>query len=228
GQDVVVTFQGPGGQPAPSYTATGLFQVTAPTYSDSAANYSGWANGSTGGTGFGTWNLSTTGSAGTFLGSASDTNMNVGATSGFGLWANSGGVITAARNITNPLGSGDNFTVRFDNNFVDTSSQVGFALTDLSGAVRFRFYFVGGESTYRVTDATTGRVTTIPWTDAGLTVSFTQTSSTAYSVTVGATTVTGTLGSGSAISRVVIENNNAGLNADHNLYFGEMSIIDVP
>ena len=154
--------------------------------------------------------------------------MNVGTSAGFGLWANSGGMASAARSMNVSLGSGDNFTIRFDNNFVDTSAQVGFALTDSSNSVRFRFYFVGGESTYRVTDATTGRTTTIPWTDGGLIVSFTQTSSTAYSMSVGATTLTGTLASGNAISRVVIENNNAGANDDHNLYFGEMSITDVP
>lgn len=229
GKDVLVSFQGPVGQPAPSYTATGLFQVSAPTYSDSAANYTTWTTGSTGGTGFGTWDLSSTGSGGTFLANTtSDTNMNVGTSAGFGLWANSGGMASAARSMNVSLGSGDNFTIRFDNNFVDTSAQVGFALTDSSNSVRFRFYFVGGESTYRVTDATTGRTTTIPWTDGGLIVSFTQTSSTAYSMSVGATTLTGTLASGNAISRVVIENNNAGANDDHNLYFGEMSITDVP
>lgn len=229
GKDVVVTFQGPVGQPAPSYTATGIFQVTAPTYSDTAANYSMWTSGTTGGAGFGAWTLSGGASAGAFLANTNThSNMNVGTAAGFGLYANTGGTATASRGITNPLGSGDNFTIRFDNNLIDVDAQVGFALTDSSGSVRFRFYFVGGESTYRITDATTGRTTTIPWTDAGLTVSYTQTSSTAYGVTVGATTVTGTLAAGGSIAKVVIENNNAGQNNDHNLYFGELSITDVP
>lgn len=229
GKDVVVTFQGPVGQPAPSYTATGIFTVTAPTYSDSAANYSTWTSGSTGGTGFGAWTLSGGASAGAFLANTNThSNMNVGTASGFGLYANTGGTATASCSITNPLGSGDNFTLRFDNNLIDNGSQVGFSLTDSSGVVRFKFYFVGGESFYRVSDAITGRITAIPWTDSGLTVSFTQTSSTAYSVTVGGTTVTGTLATGGSIAKVLIENNNAGSNADHNLYFGEMSITDVP
>lgn len=229
GKDVVVTFQGPGGQPAPSYTATGIFTVTAPTYSDSAANYSTWTSGSTGGTGFGAWTLSGGASAGAFLANTNThSNMNVGTAAGFGLYANTGGVATASRSITNPLGSGDNFTICFDNNLIDNGNQVGFSLTDSLGNVRFKFYFVGGESFYRVSDAITGRITSIPWADTGLTISFTQTSPTAYSVTVGATTITGTLSSGTAISRVVIENNNAGSNADHNLYFGEMAITDVP
>ncbi|MBJ7259377.1 MAG: YHYH protein [Chthoniobacterales bacterium] len=228
GQDIVVTFQGPVGQPAPSYTGTGLFQVTAPTYADSAVNYLDWTNGSTGGTGFGVWTLSATGNAGTFLGGTSDTFMNVGASAGFGLWANGGGVATASRNMTNPLGTGDNFTLRFDNNYVAVGGQVSFVLTDASNVVRFRFYFVGGENTYRITDATTGRITTIPWTEAGLTVSFTQTSPTAYSLTAGSSTITGTLVAGGAISRVVVENNNAGSGYNHNLYFGEMTITDAP
>jgi hypothetical protein len=226
-KDVVVTFQGPQDQPAPSYTATGLFQVTAPTYTDSAANYSTWTDGSMGGTGFGAWTLSATGSAGTFLAdTTSSTNMSVGATAGFGLWANTGGVATATRNMNVPLGTGDNFTIRLDNSYVDAGSQVGFSLADSAGTVRFRFYFVGGQANYLVSDTTTGRATSIPWTDAGLTISFTQSSATGYSMTVGASTITGTLAAGNAISRVVIENNNAGSNADHNLYFGETSITD--
>ncbi|MFZ9932901.1 MAG: YHYH protein [Chthoniobacterales bacterium] len=227
-QDVVVAFRGPPGQTAPTYTGAGLFQVTLPTYFDTAGNYSGWTTGSTGGTGFGTWNLSTAGNAGAFLAGAGEGNMNVGTTAGFGLYANSGGVVTATRDITSPLGPGDSFTIRLDNNFVEPGGEIGFALTDASDVVRFRFYFVGGQGTYSISDATTGRTTSIPWTDAGLTVSFTQTSSTGYSLNVGATTITGALADGGAITRVVIQNQTAGEGVSHNLYFGEMSITDVP
>lgn len=229
-KDVSITFAGPPGQPGPTYSATGLFLVTTPTYSDSAANYSStWTTGSGGGTGFGTWTLSGDGAAGSFLANTtSNTDMNVGTAEGFGLWANGGGAASASRDISNPLGAGDNFTLQFDNNFVDAGGEVGFALTDSLGSVRFRFYFVGGEGTYRVTDATTGRVTAIPWTNAGLTVSVTLTSATTYSMTAGGFTVTGSLASGGQISRVIIENNNAGSGSDHDLYFGEMSITDMP
>jgi hypothetical protein len=227
-KDIVVTFQGPAGQPAPTYTATGLFTVTAPTHSDGATGYSTWTNGSTGGTGFGAWTLSTTGPAATFLAGTTDTNMNVGTTSGFGLWANTGGTAVASRTITNPLGNGDNFTIRFDNNWVSTGGQVGFSLADSLGNVRFRFYFVGGESTYRISDATSGRTTTIPWTDAGLTISFTQTASSSYSLAVGTNIVTGTLATGGAISRFLIDSTGAGPDGNYNLYFGEITLTDVP
>jgi hypothetical protein len=49
----------------------------------------------------------------------------------------------------------------------------------------------------------------------------------AYSATIGATTVTGMLGTGGAISRLLLENNTAGANNDHNLYFGEVTMTDV-
>ena len=227
-KDIVVTFQGPAGQPAPTYTATGLFTITAPTHSDSAAGYSAWTSGSTGGTGFGAWTLSTSGSAATYLAGPSDANMNVGATSGFGLWADTGGTASASRTITNPLGNGDNFSIRFDNNWVSTGGQVGLSFADSLGNVRLRFYFVGGESTYRVSDATPGRSTAIPWTDAGLTVSFTQTSLTSYSLAVGTTIVTGTLATGGAISRFAVDSSGAGPNGNYNLYFGEITLTDVP
>lgn len=227
-KDIVVTFQAPPGQTAPTYTATGLFTVTAPTYSDSAAGYATWTNGSTGGTGFGAWALSTSGSAATFLAGQSDANMNVGAASGFGLWSNTGGTATASRSMTTPLDNGDNFAMRFDNNFVNNGGQVGLSLADSLGNVRLRFYFVGGESTYRVSDATAGRTTTIPWTDAGLTVSFTQTSSSSYRLAVGTTTVTGTLATGGSIARFSVDSTGAGPDGNHNLYFGEISLTDVP
>ena len=231
-KDVLVSFQGPQGQPAPSYTGTGMFQVTASNatvYSDSAANYTLWSNGSNGGTGFGAWSLSSNGSAGFFLANtANHSNMSVGASTGFGLWSNSGGNSTASRNFSNAMGAGDSFTIRFDNNLVDTSAEAGFALTDSAGAVRFRFYFVGGEQNYRITDATTGRLTSIPWTNSGLQISITQTASTTYSATIGATVLTGTLGTGSAISRLLVENKNAGAGSDHDQYIGEMIFSDAP
>lgn len=197
--------------------------------SDSALNYASWSDGSSGGTGFGAWVLATAGSAGHFLAdTASLANINTGSSKAFGLFANSGGVATASRLFSTPLGAGDVFTLRVDNNFIASGSQVGFALTDSSGAVRVRFYFVGGETTYRITDAVTGRNSGVPWTNAGLAVTFTLLSESEYSLTVGGTTITGTLAFGGSVSRLLVENNNAGSGVGHNLYIGDMTRTDVP
>lgn len=189
---------------------------------DAATNYTGWSNGSTGGTGFNAWTLSSTGSGGHFL-AEGNAGMNVGAARGFGLWANGGGVSRAARNFANPMGAGDSFTINFDNNEIDNGGQVGFALTDSSGATRFRFYFVGGENNYRIADATTGRQTPLGYTSGGLTLTLNLTSADAYVLDTPAGPVSGTLAPGTAIARLVVENNNAGSGSNKDVFFGQVT-----
>jgi hypothetical protein len=152
------------------------------------------------------------------------TNLNVGATTGFGLWANSGGISTATRNFSTPMVQGDSFALRFDNNWIDNGSETGFTLTDNSGNVKFRFYFVGGQNNYRINDATTGRESGIAYTESGLNLVFTLTSANTYTLSTGSTNITGALATaGGAISRLVVENKNAGPNTERNLYIGSMT-----
>ena len=110
-----------------------------------------------------------------------------------------------------------------DNNWVTTGKDVGFELRDPSGALRFKLYFVGGENTYRVSDATTGRDSGLAYTGTGLSLKLTQTGSNTYSLETGSSVITGTLGAGTAISWLEFFNNGAGPNSDYNFYFGEMS-----
>jgi hypothetical protein len=151
--------------------------------------------------------------------------MNVGTTTGFGLWANNGGISTAARNFNTPMAAGDSFALRFDNNWVNTGgNEVGFALADNTGAVRFRFYLVGGQSTYRISDATSARDSGLAYTDGGLNLTVTLTSSNAYTLSTGGTNITGTLAAaGGAISRLIVENKNSGPDTPYNLYVGVMT-----
>lgn len=206
-----VTFSG-------SYAASSTQILT-----DSPANYSGWSNGVTGGTGFAAWALTTSGSAGHFLAS-NPANMNVGASTGFGLWANGGGTATAARNFSTPMAVGDNFALRFDNNWVESPGEVGFALADSAGNVKLRFYFVGGQTNYRITDASAARDSGLGYTTNGLSLTLTLGSDNAYTLSTGGANLTGTLASaGGAISRLVVENKNAGPDTERNLYFGAMT-----
>ncbi|MGA1785230.1 MAG: hypothetical protein ACO39R_07620, partial [Pontimonas sp.] len=229
GSAVVYEEAAPSIDPASSYAASGVVANLSgrPGFRDTPENYASWVNGSTGGYGFGAWSLTSTGNAGHFLADG-QFNMNVGTTKGFALWANSGGVATATRDFNNALESGDTLMLKFDNNWVDNGSQVGFSLTDSSGNSRLRFYFVGGEQYYRVTDSLTGRQTTIPYTDVGLTVYITLGDSGTYTLVAGGSSVLGTLGSGAAISRLVVQNNNAGSATERNLYVGELTVTGDP
>jgi hypothetical protein len=211
---------------ANAVTFSGTYSTSSTqTLTDSPDNYSSWSNGGTGGTGFEAWSLTISGSGGHFLAQTSNyANMSVGSAAGFGLWANSGGISTATRNFSTPMAAGDIFALRFDSNRVDNGAETGFALTDNSGNVKFRFYFVGGESRYRITDNTTARDSGIGYTESGLNLGFTLASANTYTLSTGSTTITGTLATASgAISRLVVENKNAGPNTERNLYIGSMT-----
>jgi hypothetical protein len=194
------------------------------TLTDIPANYSTWSNGATGGTGFGAWSLTTvTTNAGHFLAN-NPTNMNVGSSTGFGLWANNGGTSTATRNFNTPMAAGDSFALRFDNNWLVDGGETGFALADSNNNVKLRFYFVGGQNNYRITDATTARDSGLAYTNGGLNLTVTLTSSNSYTLSTGGTNITGTLAAaGGAISRLIVENRNAGPDTPYNLYIGALT-----
>ena len=205
-------------------TVTGSYpNQNTQTLADDAANYASWSEGTTGGSGFGSWWLSTNGTAGSLLADATFTNMNVGDSKGFALWANGTGVSKATRNFATPMGAGDSFDVNFDNNWVTAGKEVGFELRDANGTARFRFYFVGGESTYRITDATAARNSGLAYSDGGLQFSLKLTDANTYSLSTGASVITGTLASGSAISWLEFFNSGAGNDTSYNLYFGRMA-----
>lgn len=206
-----VTFRG-------TYASSSTQSLT-----DIPANYTAWSNGLSGGAGFGAWSLTSSGSGGHFLAN-NPANLNVGSSTGFGLWANGGGTSTATRNFNTAMGMGDSFSLRFDNNWIDPGGEAGFALVDSFGNMKFRFYFVGGQGNYRITDATTARDTGWGYTGNGLNLTITLGAGNAYTLADGTRELTGTLASaGGAISRIIIENKNAGPDTDRNLYIGAMT-----
>jgi hypothetical protein len=211
-------------------TISGVIPTTgAQTYSDSPMNYLTFSNGQGQGAGFGVWYFDHTPSpqpatpvSGSFL-ADNPANMNVGTTKGFGLWANGGGRAALTRQFTTPMKSGDRFNVKFDNNWMDNGAEVGLELRDTNGAVRFRFFFVGGEGFYRVVDAQTNRPTSIAYTDAGLNLTMTLGASNAYTFNTGGGEFSGNLAAGSPIAWVQFFNQNAGSNTERNVYVGAMS-----
>ncbi len=197
------------------------------TYADSAASYTGWSAGDGAGPGFGGWYFNhSTNSAGSFIANTnSEANMNVGAAKGFGLWANGTNSAKVTRAFITPMKTGDSFAVRFDNNNIDsgTNNRVGMELRDASGTVRFRFFFVGGETTYRVLDAQGDRSTSIAWTDSGLQLTLSLSENGAYTFSTGSGQFSGTLVSGQPIAWLEFFNTGAGAGTGSNLYIGEMS-----
>ena len=193
------------------------------TYSDAAVSYTNWVQGSGAGTGFGGWFFNNSASESSTFIANNNANMNVGAPKGFGLYANGAGFARVSRSFVTPMRSGDTFRVRFDNNWITSGKDVGFELRDTNGAVRFKFRFVGGESTYRITDATANRDSGLAYTGAGLDLKLTLGAGNSYSLETGSSVITNTLGSGSAISWLEFFNNGAGPNSDYDFFFGEMS-----
>ncbi len=228
--DATVSFSGPPGQPGPTLTGTGVFTVSVPAgaaYTDSAGAYASWSNGSNGGSGFGSWNLTSSGNAGFFI-AEGNANLSVEFSKGFGLYANSGGIAEAKRDFAGALSTGDTFAISFDNNYITNGSSVGFSLLNESGGELLRFYFVGGEQNYRISDITSGRDSGIPYTDGGLVVRITIHQDSLYTLQAEGYTLQGTLAINQPVSGFEVQNRNAGPDDPHNLYFGRHSWWDVP
>jgi len=151
-----------------------------------------------------------------------------GSAKGFGLWANNKSSVTARRNLPASFDSGDSLTIRIDNNWIDSGNRVGLALATAGGTNRWNFYFIGGQNTYRIDDATANRDSGLAYTADGLLLTLTLTSSNAYSLSTGSSVITGMLGAGDPITQLVVYNNNAGTGTERNFYVGEMSFSEQP
>jgi len=201
---------------------------TTTVYSDSVASYGSWTQGAGAGAGFNGWffNHSVTDTNnGSFIATTtSEANMNVGAATGFGLRAIGTNSAKASRSFATPMKTGDSFRVRFDNNWLENGKSVGFEMRDTNGTVRFKFFFVGGETTYRIGDlSSTNRDSGLAYTSLGLNLKLTLTGSNTYNLDTGSSVITGTNNNGSAITWLEFFNNGAGPNKDFYYYIGEMS-----
>jgi len=153
----------------------------------------------------------------------------------WGIFANSGDVADAIRPFGQPVYVNNQVVLTMDNGYVDNGSVVGLGLQ--SGATnRFEFYFVGGNTNYSINDSINARNTGIPWTDQGLALTFTLTSTNTYSLAVISNPggsppgtnyiITGTLegATNSLIDRVRLFNASAGSDSTHDLYFSLVAV----
>ena len=137
-------------------TAVPSISLSASVASDnaSAANYPGgtWTTGSNGGTGFGSWTLTSTpagGFSGSFIGGTAVGNPAFGLYSG----GNAAATVTARRPFTGGgLTAGQSFGVTIGNTpTVNTGGQLGLSLMS-GGTARWTLKFVGGGANWLLND----------------------------------------------------------------------------
>ena len=212
-----------------------------------AAYNTGWTSGTNGGSGFGPWILSpaqNTNTSGFFVGTSANNGDGGGNAlppsdidvtgESWGIYANSGQTATALRPFTGDLTVGQRLVFSFDNGWIDTGGEVGFALAG-AGEDRIQFFFTGGDQNYVLLDQAGIRDTLIPFIDEGMVVDFTLTGADTYSLTVvphGATvrSFTGTLGgtAGDGIAAVRFFNDNAGSFSQRDLFVNSLAIVPEP
>ena len=211
---------------------------------DEASNYSSWTNGSNGGFGFGAWQLvptSNSSNAGFFLGNSANNgfvpsgNINSANSTAFGLYANNGQTASAVRPFTGgPLAVGQTLSLQMDNGFIDNNSVVGFSLQTSGGANVLEFYFRGGTANYILNVGGVETSTAIAFTDGGLSLAFTLTSPTTYSlnvtrlVTSQIFNLTGSFASPASIERLRLFNFSAGSGSQYDAYFNQLRIGEAP
>jgi aryl-phospho-beta-D-glucosidase BglC (GH1 family) len=214
----------------------------ASTASDNACNspYNGttWSNGQNGGTGFGTWSLfQSGGGTSSFFTSSSGINNNCNGS--WGEFAGSGATANARRTFTgspSALVTNQIFTFSIDNGYVDTAGAIGVALENSSSNTVWEFLYIGGNNGgyYAINDGSGTNDTPITYTENGLTVVFTLTSSATYSVQITA------LGGSSSISNGILKSPAGGQgisqfrfynyepshgnNANYNCYLNTISV----
>ena len=207
----------------------------------------GWQTSDNDGSGFGAWSLSTSGTAGHFAASStgngdgdgnSDSDINTGGRA-WGMFANSGGVASAVRSFSTALTTGSVFTIRMDNGFIQSSGSptptAGFGLQNASGENLLELFFIGGDSEYRVSDASGSTGTGLAFTDEGLDIQITLRSATTYKILItrieggspSTYSQTGSLISpsgGQIVSQVRLFNSNAGSGSSNDVYFNSMEV----
>jgi hypothetical protein len=122
---------------------------------DTAANYGGvgepsWTNGANAGAGFGSWNLFTTGTAGSFLGSSSSQGFGNIDTDGqsFGMYGNPTGdnYFNAERSFSSSLNVGDSFSINLAIAFRNGSKGISLFSGGFAPANEVWNFNVGGDN----------------------------------------------------------------------------------
>ncbi len=220
----------------------GVSQADAGVYNDNIQN------GDNDGSNFQPWTnvnpASNNNNAGNFVASStnnsgdsnSDGDINTNGEA-WGFYANSSNISEATRPFASPLTTGQTFFMRMDNGGINNGGTVGFGLRNSSNQNVFEFFFVGGESSYTINDASGANLTGIGFTNEGLALEFILTSPTTYQFNVTTLVNSNTFnfsgslmspGGNSTIDRVRLFNFNAGGGSGNDLFFNSLQVCDAP
>ena len=158
-----------------------------------AATYnSDWSNGQNdNATGFGAWSLSKTGSTSGFVigsstnnaGGANISNINTDGRA-WGMYSSGGGLASAVRPFVTSLNIGHSLSCSMDNGSVNSGNVVGIGLRNSSGQNLMELMFWGGESAYKLSDASGTTSTGILYTGNGLDITITRTGLGTYTISI--------------------------------------------
>ncbi len=214
--------------------------------------YSGiWSNGSQAGSGFGAWQLNPTtnnANASYFIqssllndngGSAGNGSNDINSSGvAWGMMAQNGVSANATRPFPSGLTTSQSFQIDMDNGNIISGGSVGFALQNSSGNSVWEFFFQGGSNNYTINAGSTNG-TALPFTRAGLHLTFSLPSTTTYSLSALAYTPGGSAGQGTTfnysgnllnpsggqtITSVRFFNFQAGAGTNSTAYFNNLSI----
>ncbi|MDD4735466.1 MAG: carbohydrate-binding protein [Kiritimatiellae bacterium] len=196
--------------------------------SDDPAYALGWADGANGGTGFNAWSLTAEDNSGFAIASSDEaSNLSLGETA-WCMWANGGAQAQAVRTLKAPLVEGDTFSVKLDNNFIETGKGMGIALQNAAGQTLWQFWFNGGDINYNMTSVES---TQLGWTGDGLEIDFKLTDTNSFEATVTPAgspeaVFSGVLNSQTdkTVSQFRAWNYSTGAGTEYNVYFDDISI----
>lgn len=216
--------------------------------SDNAADAAyddNWDTGDNGGSGFGSWTINTAGNTAHWIGTSTNNGgpptPNEGIdTSGrsFGSWAqDNGALFEAYRSFGGgALSVGQTFKISLDNGWVEPGGSLGVGLQNSNGESLWEWYFGGGAGNY--TNAAFGGPTDsgYAYTERGLTLAFTLTGSTSFSLAVtspqnGTTNYSGHLmsaASGQSVDRFRIFNYDTANSSHHDFFANSMEVVPEP
>jgi hypothetical protein len=179
-----------------------------------SAYSSSWDNGKNGGTGFGTWTMTTEGNGGDrhsgFFVASTDSNKDLNGIAkdkkAFGLYANGSGFeqAVAYRTFEKPLATGDSFSFMMENGTFEKKFEKDDATPGATGSIGLVLRSGNGNSTtadynkdavfeigcyqgqpnYQVYDGSEKADTGVAFTDGGITVTFTLTGSDTYDLEI--------------------------------------------
>lgn len=206
--------------------ASGLAATTATDNASNSAYSDGWTTGDNGGSGFGSWTLSSS-NGGSYIGSTGQGDPS------FGLYANSdpGNYSTASRSFTGgALTSGQTFSIDLGHTAnITTNKDLGINLTD-GGSVVFTLKFVGGATNWVLDDGGGGTFGSgqnyAP--NTSLTFSFTYEGGNNYSYTFGTGSGTNYTATNDISGIDGIELFNTGQGSGENFGFNNLTIVPEP